>query len=251
MSSNLDIFNRTERLLGSEVMNAIADARVILFGVGGVGGWTAEALIRSGIRKLTIVDADNVAASNINRQIMATTRTIGKSKVEILQQRLLEINPDAEITAIHTLYTPQTSDEFQLNSYDYIIDAIDSLSDKANLILEATRTHAKFFSSMGAARKMNPAHIHTAEFWKVKGCPLAAALRSKFKRSGNFPSKKFKCVYSDELVENRGNIADNSGAMTFNKQIINGALCHITAIFGFYLASMVIEHIYSKTLFDS
>lgn len=251
MFSQSDIFNRTKRLLGPEVMTRLADAKVILFGVGGVGGWTAEALIRSGIRRLTIVDADNIAVSNINRQLMATTLTVGQSKVETLRQRLLEINPEAEINAVHALYTQQNSLDFQLDNYDYIIDAIDSLADKASLILEATRTNAKLFSSMGAARKINPERIHTAEFWKVKGCPLAAALRNKFKRSGMFPSKKFKCVYSDELVENLGDETDNSGAMTFNKRTINGALCHITAIFGFYLASMVIDHIYSKTLFDS
>lgn len=246
-----DIFNRTERLLGHEVMDRLAQIKVILFGVGGVGGWTAEALIRSGIKHLTIVDADNVAVSNINRQIMATTQTVGQSKVEVLKNRLLTINPGAEITAIHALYTAENSRDFNLDGFDYIIDAIDSLSDKASLILQATRTHAKFFSSMGAARKIHPAHIQIAEFWKVKGCPLAAALRNKFKREGIFPSKKFKCVFSDELVENRGETIDNSGAMTFNKRSINGALCHITGIFGFYLASMVIDHIYSNTLFDS
>lgn len=243
MCSRDEIFNRTERLLGDEAMERIAQARVILFGVGGVGGWTAEALVRSGIVNLTIVDADNVAVSNINRQIMATTETVGKSKVEVLRQRLLAINPQAEITALHALYTAETAAEFNLDSYHYIIDAIDSLADKASLILEATRTRAKLFSSMGAARKLNPERIHIAEFWKVKGCPLAAALRSKFKKSGVFPSKKFKCVYSDELVENLGTLEDNCGAMTFGKRIINGAVCHITGIFGFTLAALVIEHI--------
>lgn len=243
MYSRNEIFNRTERLLGEDTMERIARVKVILFGVGGVGGWTAEALVRSGVVNLTIVDADNVAVSNINRQIMATTQTLGMGKVEVLRKRLLEINPEAKITAIHALYTAETSADFNLDSYDYIIDAIDSLSDKASLIVEGTRTHAKLFSSMGAARKLNPERIHTAEFWKVKGCPLAAALRAKFKRSGVMPRKKFKCVYSDELVENLGAAEDNSGAMTFNKRVVNGALCHITGIFGFTLAAMVIDHI--------
>lgn len=243
MYSRNEIFNRTERLLGEDTMERIARVKVILFGVGGVGGWTAEALVRSGVVNLTIVDADNVAVSNINRQIMATTQTLGMGKVEVLRKRLLEINPEAKITAIHALYTAETSADFNLDSYDYIIDAIDSLSDKASLIVEATRTHAKLFSSMGAARKLNPERIHTAEFWKVKGCPLAAALRAKFKRSGVMPRKKFKCVYSDELVKNLGAAEDNSGAMTFNKRVVNGALCHITGIFGFTLAAMVIDHI--------
>ncbi len=238
-----EIFNRTELLAGSDGLQALSKATVILFGVGGVGSWTAEALIRSGIRTLTIVDPDSVATSNINRQLPALCSTIGKSKVEVMRRRLLEINPDAKITALPTAYTSDTAEQFNLNDYDYVIDAIDSLSDKATLINNATRSATRLFSSMGAALKMNPERIAVAEFYKVTGCRLASALRNKFKRIGIYPAKKFKCVYSDEVLQNRGNVVDTSGAMTFGKVVTNGAMCHITAIFGFTLASLVIRHI--------
>lgn len=227
-------------------MTQISESRIIIFGVGGVGSWTVEALVRSGVRRITIVDADCVATSNINRQLPALTTTVGKSKVEVLRQRMLDINPQAEIEAINMLYTADTASRFCLSDYDYVVDAIDSLSDKALLITEATKSSAKLVSSMGAALKMDPTRISVAEFWKVKGCPLAAALRRKFKKSGIMPRKKFRCVYSDELIANRGDDTDRSGAMTFGKVAINGAVCHITAIFGFTLAGLILNDIYKR-----
>lgn len=238
-----EIFNRTERLVGEIALKEIESKSVILFGTGGVGSWTAESLVRSGICRLTIVDADNVAVSNINRQSIAFTSTVGKSKVELLRNRLLDINPEAEIVAIHDIYSKETADQYLLEDYDYVIDAIDSLGDKALLILNATRAKTKLFSSMGAALKLDPQRIKVDEFWNVKGCPLAAALRNKFKHSGSKPSRKFKCVYSDELLPNKGESEDNSGAMSFGKKRINGAICHITAIFGFTLSGLVINDI--------
>ena len=140
-------------------MDRIASTRVIIFGVGGVGSWCAESLVRSGIMHITIVDSDRVCASNINRQLMATTKTVGMVKVDVLKERLLEINPAAQITALQQIYCAETSDSFQLNSFDYIIDAIDSLENKADLIRTATKTSAVLFSSMGAALKMNPLRL--------------------------------------------------------------------------------------------
>lgn len=194
------IFGRTELLIGGEALERIGQKRVILFGVGGVGSWCAESLVRSGIRNLTIVDSDCVCTSNINRQLMATTKTVGRPKVEVLKEHLLSINPSADIKALQKVFNEETADEFELDSYDYIIDAIDSLKDKALLILMATRTNAKFFSSMGAALKLDPTRIRITEFWKVKGDPLARALRKKFKHLGDYPKRKFQCVYSDELL---------------------------------------------------
>lgn len=240
------IFNRTIRLIGNDNFERLQNARIILFGVGGVGSWTAESLIRSGIGHLTIVDADKVAVSNINRQLPALNSSVGQSKVEVLKQRLLDINPQASITAIEALYTAETAAEYDLDAYDCVFDAIDSLSDKATLILNATASHTKLFSSMGAALKMNPERITVDEFWKVKGCPLAAALRQKFRRSGTKPRRKFKCVYSDELLPNLGADNDTSGAMSFSKVRINGAMCHITAIFGFTLAGLAVEHLLTQ-----
>ena len=231
------IFRRSELLLGDDAMNRIAEKRVIIFGVGGVGSWCAESLVRSGIRKLTIVDSDRVCITNINRQLMATTKTVGQVKVDVLKERLLTINPSAEITALQQIFTAETAESFQLDTYDYIIDAIDSLKDKALLILMATSLPslrgARFFSSMGAALKLDPTRIRIAEFWKVTGDPLARALRNRFKRDKVFPKHKFQCVYSDELLENKKPIdPDDKG---------NGTIAHITAIFGFMLAGLVIQ----------
>ena len=255
------IFRRTELLLGDELMERLSSKSVIIFGVGGVGSWCAESLTRSGIRKLTIVDSDRVCITNINRQLMATTKTVGQVKVEALKERLLSINPSAEITALQQIFTAETTESFQLDSYDYIIDAIDSLKDKALLILMGTKTKAKFFSSMGAALKLDPTRIKTAEFWEVQGDPLARALRKRFKRDGQYPKRKFMCVYSDELLENKGHnatcgteqcmcpkVKNGPGDPNLlnhewcsSKAQINGTLAHITAIFGFMLAGLVIQ----------
>jgi Dinucleotide-utilizing enzymes involved in molybdopterin and thiamine biosynthesis family 1 len=251
MSSGQTIFSRTELLLGEELMERISSAKVIVFGVGGVGSWCAESLVRSGIRYLTIVDFDRVCVTNINRQLMATTRTVGQAKVDVLKIRLLEINPDAEITAIQEMYSADNSSLFNIASYDYVVDAIDSLKSKTELILETTRTKAKLFSSMGAALKTDPSKISVAEFWKVRGCPLAAALRRKMKK-GDMPAKKFLCVYSEELFENRGDDHDSQELVSqdsgYKKAITNGSLAHTTAIFGFTLAGLIIQDIInSKT----
>ena len=239
-----EIFGRTELLIGAEAMQRMEQKRVIVFGVGGVGSWCVESLVRSGIGHITIVDADCVCTSNVNRQLMATTSTVGQVKVEALKERLLQINPRLDITALQKIYNEETADEFSLETYDYIIDAIDSLKDKALLILRATRTKAHFFSSMGAALKLDPTKIQVAEFWKVKGDPLARALRQRFKKQGAFPARKFKCVFSEELVRNQGSavVLDAAGLLPPKAQI-NGTLAHITAIFGFMLAGLVIGHI--------
>ena len=265
------IFRRSELLLGDEAMRSIAEKRVIIFGVGGVGSWCAESLVRSGIKQLTIVDSDRVCITNINRQLMATSKTVGQVKVDALKERLLSINPAAEITAIQQIFTAETAESFHIESYDYIIDAIDSLKDKALLILMATSSSRsgvdgkapKFFSSMGAALKLDPTRIKTAEFWKVQGDPLARALRNRFKRDKVFPKRKFQCVYSDELLQNKGHNATCGTEKCMcpkakvgpgdpsllnhewcsSKAQINGTLAHITAIFGFMLAGLVIQDI--------
>lgn len=248
MYTEQEILSRTNLLLGDEVMKHLAETRVILFGVGGVGSWCAESLVRSGIKHLTIVDSDTVNVTNINRQLMATTETVGQPKVEVLKARLLAINPNAEIEALQEIYSIDNDASFALNGYDYIIDAIDSLEHKANLIRSATKTDAVFFSSMGAALKLDSSRIQTAEFWKVKGCPLAAALRRKM-RKGEMPSKKFFCVYSDEVLENKGTYTPpvTAGQWDELKAQINGTVAHITAIFGFRLAALVLQDLYDKT----
>lgn len=262
------IFRRTELLIGEEAMTELSDKKVIIFGVGGVGSWCAESLIRSGIRQLTIVDSDRVCITNINRQLMATMRTIGQVKVDALRERLLSINPQADIMTMQRIFTKETAEEFNLDSYDYIIDAIDSLSDKALLIELACKTRARLFSSMGAALKMDPTRIHVAEFWKVTGDPLARALRNRFKRLKVFPKRKFQCVFSDELLPNKGQNATCGTGQCLcpkakegpgdpvlvnhewcsSKAQINGTLAHITAIFGFMLAGLVMTDVVNSTI---
>lgn len=234
--------SRSSRLLGDVVMKKLAEVKVIVIGLGGVGSWCAEALVRTGICNLTMVDIDDVAASNINRQLMATCKTVGQPKVNVLKERLLEINPEANIVALHRLYTKESAADFHLEEYDYMVDAIDSLEDKANLILHATSMPGKFYSSMGAALKLDPTRIRVDEFWKVQGCPLARALRNKFKKRKEFPTHKFLCVFSDELLENKGNKDDST--LLFHKVAFNGSLCHITATFGMMLSGMILKDIY-------
>ena len=224
---------RTELLLGQDTVEQIARQRVIIFGIGGVGSWCAESLVRSGIQQLTIVDFDKVSASNINRQLMATTRTVGQVKVDVLRERLLAINPSAQITAVEQAFTAETAGDFHIEDYDYIIDAIDSLKDKALLIEMACQTKARFYSSMGAALKLDSTRIQVTEFWKVKGDPLARALRNHFKKQKRFPRRKFQCVYSDELLRSQG---------TEEK----GSIMHVTASFGLMLAGLVIQDVAAR-----
>jgi tRNA A37 threonylcarbamoyladenosine dehydratase len=265
-----DSFNRSALLLGNDVMRRLADTHVIIFGVGGVGSWCAEGLIRSGIGHLTIVDSDSVAVSNINRQAMATSLTVGQPKVDALRERLLAINPTADIVALREKYTKDTAVSFNLGAFDYVVDAIDSLANKIELILHATSvvqtqkaalraadpslrdkavpTKTTFFSAMGAALKTDPSLIRVSEFWEVDGCPLARAIRKRMKSMERFPASKFRCVWSSEVLSNRelppvGTAAVGNDA---SKAQINGSLVHITAIFGFTLASMVINHLQSK-----
>ena len=235
------IFRRSELLLGNEAMERIAQKRVIIFGVGGVGSWCAESLVRSGIRQLTIVDSDRVCITNINRQLMATTKTVGQVKVDALKERLLTINPSADITALQKIFTEETAGEFHLEDYDYIIDAIDSLKDKAALILLACQTKAKFFSSMGAALKLDPTRIQITEFWKVKGDPLARALRNKFKKEKVFPKHGTEQCMCPKAKNGPGDPSLLNHEWCSSKAQINGTLAHITAIFGFMLAGLVVQ----------
>ena len=264
MANSNEIFDRSKLLLGDTVFEALQNTRVILFGVGGVGSWCAEGLIRSGIGHLTIVDSDSVSVSNINRQLMATTKTVGQPKVEVLRERLLDINPDADITALQEIYSAETAARFQLETYDYVIDAIDRLSNKVQLILHATSLDVRFFSAMGAALKVDPSRIRTGEFWEIKYCPLARMLRKRFKNLNQYPSKKFQCVYSPEVLPNIGAVSNSEtencqddnveekavGASSWDlrKAQTNGSLVYITAIFGFTLAGLVLEEMYRQGL---
>lgn len=270
---------RTELLLGLDNLTKIQSVKVLVLGVGGVGSWCAEGLMRSGVRNITIVDSDRVCVTNCNRQLMATSQTIGQVKVEALRERLLAINPDANVTALQMIYEAETADAFHLDEYDFIVDAIDSLKEKADLILRVTSLpkHITLISSMGAALRIDPFKVRKAEFWKVNGDPLARALRNKFKKQKLFPKRKFMCVYSEEPpMKNLGeNKACGTGACLCpkakllsgergtdtavydapgdqrlvehewctTKAQINGSMCHITATFGMAIAGMIINQI--------
>ena len=260
-----EIFSRTSLLLGDDVLSRLWDTRVILFGVGGVGSWCAEGLIRSGIGHLTLVDSDRVSVSNVGRQLMATVPNIGRIKVDALRERLLQINPEADIRAVQAVYEAATADSFDLDAYDYVLDAIDSLRHKMDLIVNACRSSGSFFSSMGAALKVDPTRVHVAYFDQVKGCPLGFLLRKNLRRQGRFPERKFLCVYGDEVLENRGATAGRerlAGAPDQGdeeqpgqgwdaaKARINGTAAHITAIFGMTLSGLVIQDVYKRVTAD-
>ena len=252
-----EIFNRVELLMGAPYMKRVGEVRVILFGVGGVGSWCAESLIRSGVRHLTLVDSDVVCVTNVNRQLMATSRTIGQVKVEALKVHLLDINPEAEIATIHKLYTEETADEFRIEDYDYVVDAIDSLKDKVSLILRATQLTKNdrtktFFSSMGAALRTDPFAIRKAEFWEVQGDPLARMLRKRFKHLDRYPARKFVCVYSQEVPrQNMGDMeALTSEEPPSGKAQTNGTMSHVTVIFGSALAGLILQDVEKRMLAD-
>ena len=222
------MFTRTIQLIGEDGFRALQNARVILFGVGGVGGWCAEALLRTGIGHLTLVDFDKVDTTNLNRQVVATHDNIGQSKVIEMQKRLLSICPDADVEAIERQYNAETAASFDLAQYDIVVDAIDMVDCKALLLYNATHAGCKVFSSMGAGRKLNPQKIRTAEFWKVQGCPLARALRTRIKKEKLLPASKIQCVYSEEIAGDQGTLAP------------------VVGVFGMTLAAMVIEEIQKK-----
>ena len=243
---NDEIFQRLWLVAGDEMMQRLRRCRVVIFGLGGVGSWAAEALVRSGIGHLTIVDNDAVAASNINRQLPATTVTVGRPKVEVLAERFRQINPDIDLQVVADVYSPDTADRWDFNQYDYVIDAIDTLQCKALLIERATASSARLVSAMGAARKLHADRIAVAEFWKVQGCPLARALRQLFKRTGRRPARKFRCVYSPETIPNRGQLpAEAAADPALRKGAPNGTFAHTTAICGLRLAGLIIEDLYN------
>ena len=221
------MFTRSIQLIGQDGFHSLAQARVIIFGVGGVGGWCAEALLRTGVGHLTLVDFDVVDRTNLNRQVVATYDNIGQSKVLEMQKRLLAICPDADVQAIDRQYNAETAESFELSQYDIVVDAIDMVDCKALLLYNATHAGCKVFSSMGAGRKLNPQNIRTAEFWKVQGCPLARALRTKMKKAGLMPASKIQCVYSEEIAGEKGTLAP------------------VVGVFGMTLASMVINDLNS------
>ena len=191
----LDQFSRTELLLGKEAMEKLQNSRVIVFGVGGVGGYVVEALARSGVGAIDIVDDDKVCLTNINRQLIATRKTIGKYKVEVMKERILDINPHCNVTAHQCFYTPDTASKFDFSAYDYVVDAIDTVTGKIELVMRSTEAKVPVICSMGAGNKLDPTAFEVSDIYKTSVCPLAKVMRRELKARG---VKKCKVVYSKE-----------------------------------------------------
>lgn len=191
----LNQFSRTQLLLGQEGMEKLFQARVAVFGIGGVGGYTVEALARSGVGTLDLIDDDRICLTNLNRQIFATRKTVGQYKVDIAQQRILEINPKAVVHTYKTFYAPQTAELFDFSQYDYVVDAIDTVTGKLELVEQAEKAGVPIISSMGAGNKMDPTAFEVADIYETSVCPLARVMRRELKRRG---IRKLKVVYSKE-----------------------------------------------------
>ena len=226
------LFSRSKALLGSEAMKRLAEARVLVVGVGGVGSWCAEALVRTGLGHVTLIDDDVVAESNVNRQCPATAATVGRPKVEAMAERLKEINPVCEIEAVNMRYP--SSSVLCLKSFSLIVDAIDSVDCKAELILGATEAGVPIVSSMGAALRLDPTKVKVTRFEKVEGDGLARTLRQRFKKLGRFPEGKFSCVWSGETPVTAP-VAETATVR------LKGSLMPVTATFGMCLASEAIK----------
>jgi tRNA A37 threonylcarbamoyladenosine dehydratase len=263
------LFHRLALLTGVEVMEALNRTTVIVFGVGGVGSWCAEALARSGVGNIAIVDSDTVCVTNINRQVQATSRTVGHSKVAVLKTRLEEINPRCRVTAFGKVFSQENAALFGIEDADYIIDAIDSLTHKLDLIEYAGHAGVGLYASMGMAQKLDPTQLKIADIWETQGCPLARLVRSGLRKRGFHGH--FTVVYSAERLPLHDEIEAACGsAQCFcssricsdgeadpaqdkpvewcsSKKVINGSAVTVTASAGMILASLVIRDIYARS----
>lgn len=203
-------FSRTELLIGEEAVKNLANCRVAVFGVGGVGGYVCEALVRSGVGAFDLIDSDTVALSNLNRQIIATHSTVGRYKTEVMKERMLDINPDVDVTIHNCFFLPENADDFPFDSYDYVVDAVDTVTAKIALVMKAKEHNVPIISSMGAGNKLNPALFQVKDIYKTQVCPLAKVMRRELKKRG---IKKLKVVYSEEIPLKPREAADQANDM--------------------------------------
>jgi len=245
----LDQFSRTQLLMGTEAMEILKNAHVAVFGVGGVGGYTVEALARSGVGEITIVDDDKVCLTNINRQIIATRSTVGRKKVDVMKERILDINPEAIVHTYACFFLPETAEEFDFAKYDYVVDAVDTVTAKIELVMQAQRTNTKIISCMGAGNKLDPTMFEVADIYKTSVCPLAKVMRRELKARH---VKKLKVVYSKELArkpiqedENscKGNCICPPGATRTcaQRRAIPGSTAFVPSVAGLIIAGEVIK----------
>ena len=225
-------FLRSEMILGENSTKNLAEKSVILFGLGGVGSYTAEALARAGIGKLTIVDNDTVSVTNLNRQLCALHSTVGKAKVEVVKERILDINPLCEVTALEKFYLPENSAEFSLEKYDYIADAIDTVSAKIDLALKSQEYGIPMISCMGTGNKLDPSLFTVSDIFKTSGCPLCRVMRTELKKRG---IKKLNVVWSPEEPKKPAQTNENSG-----KRQTPGSLPFVPPVAGMIMAGKII-----------
>ena len=240
----LNQFSRTQLLLGKEAMEKLAASRVAVFGIGGVGGYTVEALIRSGIGAVDLIDNDKVCLTNLNRQLIATHDTIGKFKVDVAAERIATINPDATVRIYKTFYTPETANEFDFTQYDYVVDAIDTVTGKIALVLQAQSAGTPIISSMGAGNKLDPTAFVVADIYKTSVCPLARVMRRELARRG---VKKLKVVYSKEkpLVPVDEALFEAEMEGTQRRQV-PGSTAFVPSVVGLIIAGEVIKDLISR-----
>lgn len=233
----LDQFSRTRLLLGNEAMEKLAASRVAVFGIGGVGGHTAEALARSGVGAIDIIDSDKVCLTNINRQIFATRSDVGKYKTDAAEERILQINPDCIVTKHRTFYMPDTADSFDLALYDYVVDAIDTVTGKIELVMQANKCGTPIISSMGAGNKLDPTAFEVADIYQTSVCPLARIMRYEL-RKRNIP--RLKVVYSKEKPLTPIDGASCSSEAE-HRRSIPGSVAFVPSVAGLIIAGEVIK----------
>lgn len=245
----LNQFSRTELLLGKENMENLSKARVAVFGIGGVGGYTVEALVRSGVGAIDLIDDDKVCLTNLNRQIIATRKTVGKYKVDVMKERILDINPDCKVEVHKCFYLPETKDEFDFSRYDYVVDAVDTVTAKVQLVMEAKEKQVPIISSMGAGNKLDPAAFEVADIYKTSVCPLAKVMRRELKKRG---VDHLKVVYSrepamtpvdDMAISCREQCICPPGAVhkCTQRRAIPGSIAFVPSVVGLIIAGEVIK----------
>lgn len=245
----LNQFSRTELLLGKENMEKLRNSRVAVFGIGGVGGYTVEALARSNVGTLDLVDDDKVCITNINRQIFATRKTVGQYKIDVAKERILDINPDAIVNIYRTFYMPDTAAQFDFSAYDYVVDAIDTVTGKLELVSQAAKVGVPIISSMGAGNKMDPTAFEVSDIYQTSVCPLAKVMRRELKKRG---IEKLKVVYSKEkpivpkedmAVSCRSNCICPPGTVRkcTQRRQIPGSNAFVPSVVGLIIASEVIK----------
>ena len=247
----LNQFSRTQLLLGEEAMNKLKNSRVAVFGVGGVGGYVCEALARSGVGTFDLIDDDKVCLTNLNRQIIATRKTVGKYKVEVMKERILDINPDAQVNIHQCFFLPENADEFSFDAYDYVVDAVDTVTAKIEIIMQAKKKEVPVISSMGAGNKLDPTAFRVADIYKTKVCPLAKVMRRELKKRG---VKKLKVVYSEEQpiqdmsISCRANCICPPGAKhkCTERRAIPGSVAFVPSVVGLIIAGEVVKDIAGK-----